>query len=247
MAEYLKDPVVVNSIQPILTWILLQTTSSRSWLRIANVGILLAWTFWIYQPGNLLSGTDYPENVLYRTLEGCVPLPLLMRTIDVLLLLHDSQYTDKNMDANMDAATATRLAADPRMIATPWQINVVPSFPAYYATRPPARGSFIRRQAAVALWQYVLLDLVYYGFLSWTGQKAFPLRAGQLEAKHLPPGPWVASGLSMLAIALIGRLSFDIPYRVVSIVAVVGGVSTANFPPLFGSIWEAYSLKNFWG
>lgn len=151
------------------------------------------------------------------------------------------------MDVNMDAATATRLAADPRMIATPWQVNGVPSFPAYYATRPPARGPFIRRQAAVALWQYILLDLVYYGFLSWTGQKAFPLRAGQLEAQHLPPGPWVASGLSMLAIALIGRLSFDIPYRVASIVVVAGGVSTANFPPLFGSIWEAYSLKNFWG
>lgn len=247
MAGYLKDPVVVNCLQSVLTWILLQTTAFRSWLRIANVGILLAWTFWVYQPGNLLSGADYPENVLYRTLEGCVPLPLLMRTIGVLLLLHDSQDTDRNTDTNMDTATTIRLAADPRMVATPWQVNGVPSFPTYYATRPPARMSFIRRQAAVALWQYLLFDLVYCGFLSWTKQKAFPLRAGLLEVKHLAPGSWATSGLSMLTIALIGRLSFDIPYRIASIAAVACGVSTVNFPPLFGSIWDVYSLRNFWG
>lgn len=242
--HHLQDPITVNGIQSVLTWILTQTTSHRSWPRIVNVGGLLAWMFWVYQPENLLSGADYDANVLYRTLQGCVPLALVMRTAAALVFL-ESPNQDKN--ASLDMPTASRLAIDPRAVCTPWQVKGIPSFPSYYASRPPARGPFVLRQAAIALWQCLCFDLVFSLFVAWTAQKSYPALPRELLSEHLPPGPWVMSAVSMLVIGLIGRLSFDISYRFMSIVHVGLGMSTENFPPLFGSVWEVYSLQRFWG
>ena len=242
--HHLQDPIAVNGIQSVLTWILLQTTSHHSWPRILNVGGLLAWMFWIYLPENLLSSADYDANVLYQTLQGCVPLALVMRTAAALVFL-ESPSQDKN--ASLDMPTASRLTIDPRAVCTPWQVKGIPSFPSYYASRPPARGQFVLRQAAIALWQCLCFDLVFSQFMAWTGQKSYPAWPRELSSEHLPPGPWVMSMVSMLVIALIGRLSFDISYRFMSIMHVGLGMSTENFPPLFGSVWEAYSLQRFWG
>lgn len=74
--QTLQDALVVNGIQQLFTWILLVATPNRSWLRFVNVSALTAWIFWVYSSENLLSGADYDENVLYRVLQGCVPLPL---------------------------------------------------------------------------------------------------------------------------------------------------------------------------
>ena len=241
---HLQDPIAVNGIQSVLTWILLQTTSHHSWPRILNVGGLLAWMFWIYLPENLLSSADYDANVLYQTLQGCVPLALVMRTAAALVFL-ESPSQDKN--ASLDMPTASRLTIDPRAVCTPWQVKGIPSFPSYYASCPPARGPFMLRQAAIALWQCLCFDLVFSQFVAWTGQKSYPAWPRELSSEHLPPGPWVMSMVSMLVIALIGRLSFDISYRFMSIMHVGLGMSTENFPPLFGSVWEAYSLQRFWG
>lgn len=239
--ETLQDPLVVNGIQQLLTWVLLVTTPTRSWLRYVNVGALTAWMFWIYSPENLLSNADYNENILYRTLQGCVPLPLVMRTA-AALLPHNGPSS-----SHQDMATAARLTIDPRAVSTPWQVRGIPPFPAYYKSRPPARGPFMLRQAAIVLWQCLCLDLVFSQFRAWTDQRAFPSRPQDLGSGDLPPGPWAISLVMMLVIALIGRLGFDISYRALSVVIVGLGVPTGNFPPLFGSIWDVYSLRNLWG
>lgn len=239
--QTLQDPLVVNGIQQLLTWILLVATPNRSWPRFVNVSALTAWMFWVYGSKNLFSGADYNENVLYRVLQGCVPLPLVMRTAAALF------PPDGPSSGYLDMATAARLTIDPRAVSTAWQVRGIQSFPSYYESRPPARGPFMLRQAVITLWQCLCLDLVFSLFRAWTSQRAFPVSPRELGPGDLPPGPWVMSGVSMLVIALIGRLGFDISYRLVSIVYAGVGVPTGNFPPLFGSIWDAYSLRNLWG
>lgn len=242
--KLLQDPLVVNGIQYPLTWILLQTTPHGSWLRIANVGALIAWMVWVYLPENaLLSGADYEENVLMRTLKGCVPVPLVLRTAAALVLLENT--------GRQDMETATRLTVDPRVVGTRWEVRGVPDFPEYYGTsrsRPlPARGQFLLRQTAILVWESLCFDLVLSQFLAWTEQHSYPARPRDLPIEMLPPGEWASSGVSMLVIGILGYLGFDISYQLASIVCVGLGMSTGNFPPLFGSIWDAYSMKNWWG
>lgn len=239
--QTLQDPLVVNGVQQLFTWVLLVATPNRSWLRFVNVSALTAWMFWVYSSENLFSGADYDENVLYRLLQGCVPLPLVMRTAAALF------PPDGPSSGYSDMATAARLTIDPRAVNTPWQVRGIPSPPSYYKSHPPARGPFMLRQTVFTLWQCLSLDLVFSQFRAWTSQRAFPATPRELGPMDLPPGPWATSGVSMLVIALIGRLGFDISYRFVSVVYVGMGVPTENFPPLFGSFWDAYSLRNLWG
>jgi len=239
--QTLQDPLVVNGIQQLVTWVLLITTPNRSWLRFVNVSALTAWMFWAYNSENLFSGAEYNENVLYRTLQGCIPLPLVMRTAAALF------PPDGPGSGYLDMLTAARLTIDPRAVNTPWQVRGIPPFSSYYELRPPARGPFMLRQAVITLWECLCLDLVFSQFRAWTNQRAFPASPAELGPWDLAPGPWATSGVSMLVIALIGRLGFDISYRLVSVVYAGTGVSTENFPPLFGSIWDAYSLRNLWG
>jgi hypothetical protein len=70
--------------------------------------------------------------------------------------------------------------------------------------------------------------------------------------RHLPPVSaedlLVHLGVALSGWGPIGKFFIDIDYRVMSLVSVFLGISTPDqWPLLFGSITETYTLRGFWG
>jgi hypothetical protein len=53
--------------------------------------------------------------------------------------------------------------------------------------------------------------------------------------------------LSLLGLGIPTLLQMDFQHRVLSILMVCSGISEPeDWPPLFGSVWEMYSVQNLW-
>ncbi|KAL2692384.1 hypothetical protein Neosp_002791 [[Neocosmospora] mangrovei] len=102
----------------------------------------------------------------------------------------------------------------------------------------------------IMAWQYLLLDIIYMSSLETPPEDAQRLFGPGTEFNYLNAtaeqwGGRVAVGpVAGLAPA---RVSIDIPYRGFSILSVLLGLtSTDQWPPLFGSMWDAYTIRGFW-
>ncbi|KAJ5924400.1 hypothetical protein N7466_008587 [Penicillium verhagenii] len=172
-----------------------------------------------------------------------------------LLLINPKDNTDLPQEIQSLVARiyySTRLFTQPRGINTPWQIKNAPAQPAYYAKRgmnQPPRGRFLLRNTAIAVWQYLALDV----FATLALQQA----REQEESQILPPTvqwdlsveQWIERIISNLVAGfVVSRLLIDFHHRAFSILIVGLGLdSPSNCPPLFGRAADAGSLRGFWG
>ncbi|KAJ5716853.1 hypothetical protein N7488_002499 [Penicillium malachiteum] len=147
---------------------------------------------------------------------------------------------------------AIGLFTQPRGINTPWQIKNISPHPAYYTRRnfkKPPRKRFLVRQFAIAVWQYLALDV----FSTVALQQALEQR----EKNPLPPTvqwdlsteQWIERIISNLVAGfIVSRMLIDFYHRAFSIIVVgIGLDSPGNCPPLFGRAADAGSLRGFWG
>jgi hypothetical protein len=157
-----------------------------------------------------------------------------------------------------------------RCIGSAAQIKNIFAFPKYYYNNKnnnknntasakrrgspptPTRRAFVIRQTAMALWSYLVLDLM--DVLAAQESREAMLR------KHGNGIEWVApwgrlSGEQLAARISVGivpwfmnaRVLIDLPYRLLSILAVGSGFSVVEeWPPMFGSVWEAYTIRGYW-
>ncbi|KAM0426424.1 hypothetical protein ACHAPT_008471 [Fusarium lateritium] len=137
-----------------------------------------------------------------------------------------------------------------RNVGNPWQVKRVNRFPRFYKGPKPTRSAYITRQLLIMAWQYLLLDIIYMSSLETPPEDAQRLFGPGTEFNYLNAtaeqwGGRVAVGpVAGLAPA---RVSIDIPYRGFSILSVLLGLtSTDQWPPLFGSMWDAYTIRGFW-
>ncbi|KAK2752195.1 hypothetical protein FQN55_008085 [Onygenales sp. PD_40] len=115
----------------------------------------------------------------------------------------------------------------------------------------PDRFSFLMRQTAIFIWQYLLIDLIMAA-----GSKQSP------EEMHELYGPGTEYlffsatreqliariATSVIAWMVVSRLTIDGVHRGFSIVAVGLGISEPkDWAPLFGSMLDAYTIRNYWG
>jgi hypothetical protein len=144
---------------------------------------------------------------------------------------------------------AVRVLVYTRGVNTPWQVKNVPSQPRYYMRRGmqvPDRFLFLLRQSAIFAWQYLALDIVQ----TLSAQQASEHRALSSEIQwNISSDQWIERAATHLAIwFVVNRLIGDYVYRLLSIICVGFGIdSPSDWPPAFGMIKEAYSLRNFWG
>lgn len=148
---------------------------------------------------------------------------------------------------------ATRLVTSVRAINTPQQAKNTPSWPAYYAQKDGkkiSRARFLTREISIGLWQYLLLDVL-----------TFMLMKDALERKEsgknivfgtewdFPAEQWVELIIMNLVAWLVAaRTSISSLYRLSAIICVATGIwPVSDFPPLFNSMSDAYTLRNFWG
>ncbi|EAW16874.1 uncharacterized protein NFIA_002240 [Aspergillus fischeri NRRL 181] len=148
---------------------------------------------------------------------------------------------------------ALRLATSTRGVGTKWQVKNIPPFPAWVTSADGSvdRMRFLIRQTAILMWQYLALDLLYFGYFA---------RFYQLQSFTHAPGteflgyynPTAIQQGARLAIAIVFmvalRLLLDWAYRCFSVISVgIKLTPPEDWPPLFGSIANAYTLRNFWG
>jgi hypothetical protein len=149
--------------------------------------------------------------------------------------------------------SALFLTFNVRGIRTPWQARNVPPFPDFYPkVHAPRRGVFLLRQAAICTWMYVSLD--FYKSISspyledeYWKERLFPIGAEHVYLDATPEQWFIRVAYPILFFA-VSRIGIDVPQRFLSIVLVgIGIYSPSDFPPLFGSVWDAYSIRKFWG
>ncbi|KGO44061.1 hypothetical protein PEX2_020700 [Penicillium expansum] len=175
-----------------------------------------------------------------------------------LLLLHplansDIPHSTKSIqDFTSRLIAAFRLLSQTRAVNTQWQVKNVPSHPKYYLRRGmqvPTRGRFLLRQLGIVAWQCLVLDIVQTVSLQQTKECGLHEPASLEIEWMVPVGQWVERIATHLSIwFVVNRLITDLAYRVLSIFFVgIGLDSPADWPPAFGSMADAFTLRNFWG
>ncbi|KAF9252962.1 hypothetical protein DTO006G1_2193 [Penicillium roqueforti] len=175
-----------------------------------------------------------------------------------LLLLNPLVNSDISRDAKSTRKSgskllaASRLLTQTRAVNTHWQVKNVPSHPKYYLRRGmqvPTWGRFLLRQLAIVAWQCLVLDIVQTVSIQQARERGL-YEPASLEVKWIVPvGQWAERIATHLSIwFIVNRLIGDLAYRVLSIFFVgIGLDSPADWPPAFGSMADAFTLRNFWG
>ncbi|KAH7174891.1 acetyltransferase [Fusarium flagelliforme] len=141
-----------------------------------------------------------------------------------------------------------------RGVGTPWQAKHLSEFPKFYTardgSRKPTRAWYIIRQLAIVAWQYLLLDFIYASSMETLPEDTQKVFGHGVEYTYLDATgeQWMGRFIvGVVAWAIPGRVTIDFTYRILSIVAVLSGFSSPEqWPPLFGSIWDAYTIRGFW-
>lgn len=170
----------------------------------------------------------------------CINL-LLITGLDGETVAHRKQPHD-HAGISWRVWSALEMTFNPRGINTPWQIRSIPHFSPFFPGKP-GRAKFLVRQLFVLVWQYLVLDvLLYYSHEAWTKGK-------RLSHLDVPDGLFSMQTVSqMVASFFVTRLSLDLIHRSLSIFCVATFLSAPHdWPPMFGSMWDTYTLSLFWG
>ncbi|PVH94908.1 hypothetical protein DM02DRAFT_691959 [Periconia macrospinosa] len=241
--------------------------SPESWVRPAVLPILSACSYGIMKNGNAYMRPRW------ASLLGGFSVAVLLRYLDVGVINRwnfESQGpvgTKKAAHENTEGHSST-LRSSPstdtffnrmrygwytiwsfRQVNTPYEVRNVPRFSDFDPNYVPSRATFVLRQAASAIICYLLLDLLSQRppptDLSRFDPALIPLfsRLPSVTAAELRLRALTITGFAVTFFLIIqGAQSFA------AALSVATGVSPVrNWRPAFGSIWDAYSLKNVWG
>lgn len=237
----------------ILPAIAISSTSKRSWLRFLCIP-------WMVFFGYKLIATApfFSNGSLYNGIVGSQPFVtfihatnlLLINSLDVTDLVHEKKMPQSaGMLARITAAFG--LLNNVRGIGTSWKAKNVPSFPAFFAKRsPPGRRLFLRRQASILVWQYLLLDFAQTMALEEDAEDTLRLYGPGMEFVYLDAtAEQQAARVALCLLALlVGRATIDFAYRFISFVFVGLKVSLPeDWPPMFGTMRDGYTLRKSWG
>lgn len=135
-----------------------------------------------------------------------------------------------------------------RAVGTPRQVRNVPSHPGIFASGEIPRGRFLVRQGAVFVWQYLVCD----AFQSYARSSSPELDISP-RFEHVnwfvSVDVWIERFITNLVTwFVLSRLLIDAHYRLASIIFVGLGLDEAkNWPPAFGRMGDAHTIRNFWG
>lgn len=166
---------------------------------------------------------------------------------------HQCLGPEKQSRFEKNHSIAFRVCSSTRGIGTHWQVKNVPPVPRALSASTPQHATrvFLLRQSAIICWIYCwlrVIHIVWQQYIQGWSQRLFPLE----EERAL-----YSLVLERAAVRLFSgffiwmgglRASLELAYRIASGMCVVLGVSgPTEWPPLFGSVWDAYTLRRFWG
>ncbi|OBT76848.1 hypothetical protein VF21_04730 [Pseudogymnoascus sp. 05NY08] len=146
--------------------------------------------------------------------------------------------------------TAWCLLFNFRNINTSWSIKGLPAFSRDHPEHVPDKGEFVRKRVAHILITNLALDAIFAFLPPPNLEKDVPeykqalfSRIGDITLEEI-----IARPITVLIPAFSIYGMFAIAYNIASVTAVFfGGSGPRNWPPLFGSFREAYTLRRFWG
>ncbi|KFY30452.1 hypothetical protein V493_01896 [Pseudogymnoascus sp. VKM F-4281 (FW-2241)] len=145
--------------------------------------------------------------------------------------------------------TAWCLLFNLRNINTPWSVKGLPDFSRGRPEHIPNKSEFLKRRTAHILITYLALDAIF-AFLPAPNpgidvpeyKQSLFSRIRDVTLEEIIARPFTAI---LPAFSIYGI--FIIPYNIASITAVLFGSEPQNWPPLFGSFLDAYTMRRFWG
>ncbi|OXV08284.1 hypothetical protein Egran_03952 [Elaphomyces granulatus] len=179
-----------------------------------------------------------------------------------LLLINGIDMYDVMREAKLEpsAGIVSALAAacsvvfSMRGAGTRWQAKNTPPLPAFYSLngQSPTRRRFLLRETIIFLWQYLLLDIVFTIGLQEDPDDVVRQHAPGTEFMYLSATreQWQTRIFgSLLGHLLAGRVLIDIfSRRLIAIMAVaLCRHSPADWPPAFGSMFDAYTVRYYMG
>ena len=148
---------------------------------------------------------------------------------------------------------ASRLFTSPRAIGTPRQAKNTPSLPAYYAEEDPKkipRGRYLIREISIAVWQYFVLDpLTILAVKDAIERKESGVAVPSGNQWDLTVEQWIDRAISnLIAWFIVARILIGFYCRIAAIFFVASGLrSPSDCPPMFSTMADSYTLRNFWG
>ncbi|OQE86072.1 hypothetical protein PENNAL_c0022G07444 [Penicillium nalgiovense] len=247
MSQYQSNGrlLAFSVIQCLIPSMLLITTPKRSAIRYLSIPCMIWIVYHMMYPVHRPGYTS--TNFLGSS------ATFVLTALDLLLI--NPQAGHDFVDANGNTkgffsrlVEAVRLVTCARAINTPRQVKNVPAFPEYYTKRDPKvipRGPFLVRETAIAVWQFLALDIF----------SVLALRQAMNEQDKGSSGQWNIQGRALLEQAIqsliawlvVSRILLSFYYRVASIVFVSLGDSPSNSPPMIGRMADIYTLRNYWG
>jgi hypothetical protein len=235
-------------------------TPSTSWLRPAALPVLSTCSFYIIR--------DAAQSMRPRwaALLGGFSVAIVLRYLDIGLLSRWSYENHGPAPSRLSSSPSGNKERDDsflqrlkygwytlwsfRQVNTPWEVKNVPTFSTSVPSYVPSRGPFVVQQAAAAWTCYILLDLL--------AQRAPPANPAQLFDPKLVPvfARWHSVTASEVKLRFLTIAGFAATFYCIiqgfqsmaAALAVGAGVSPVeNWRPAFGSVLDAYSLKNVWG
>jgi hypothetical protein len=236
--------------------ILIVTTPKKSPIRV----------FWV--PCLIFIGCKYyvaadnlPFHSAYRILFGSVAMGMVIHMLN-LLVISGIDKDDIMREAKLEPsagifavlAAACNVVFSMRGIGTRWQAKNTPSLPAFYTLngQSPTRARFLLRETVIFLWQYLVLDLVFTLRMQQDPDDVIRQHARGTEFMYLSATreQWQTRIFgSLFGHLLAGRVLIDVfSHRFISIITVALGIySPADWPPAFGRMLDAYTLRHYMG
>lgn len=207
----------------------------------------------------LLTFSDFTTSTVCNGLLKGEALLVMVQCGNLLLIQAlDSTDLQRTVYKQSDSSTTKTmrtlcLVFNLRGVNTPWQVKSVGTFPRFYASDSNdgriARHWYVVRQLLIIAWQYLFLDIIQTSELQSTPEMNEKLFSKGSEYMYpATPEQWAAR-ISVGLIAWIGpaRVNLDLWYRCLGLIFVTIGISNPeDWPPLFGNMLEAYTLRGWW-
>lgn len=240
-----------TALQTMIPTILLATTQKRSTLRYLAI-LCMAWI----ASQNVRQMDQFCGLFMFITGQTFINVPqaanlLLINPLDADDLAREEPGRTKTLIGRM--YYSFELLCQNRGVGTSRRVKGIPSYPAYYRVTKKGgltlvpRRAFLLRQFAILAWQYALCDIIQF---AGHQQAAGPTVVTFTEPEwNVPLDEWIKRCIThSISWFLITRIFLDSHYRLVSIITVGLGLnSSSDWPPLFGRIADAYTLRQFWG
>ena len=257
-------------LQIIITALILGFTSSNSALRVVG---LIPMIYCAYVQTPYIIHLLYP---LYRGFLGNAVFVLVMQYIDTVLLhrwtfaargptssIGGLKPVDQEAPKNYRKGSTVTVgdiwkrlqfglgvSLQSRFPVTKWPVKNIPPFSRKQPDYVPSKAVFLR--AMILKWSLNVFLLDLAGLFNNSGNNTVTFSSERIpfftRLAKVSPEELFARSVSIMAFWTMQYIVIEVVYGALAIVAVALGITSVSaWPPMFGSISDSYSLRQFWG